>query len=134
MADTDATDVFVYTGIGEGAVVPSDAVRVRIDPTVLGIPDHAFSGRSKMEMIELHDGLSEIGDNAFENCTSLREVELSDGVEVIGSYAFAWCDFTKFRIPPLVTRIPPRHALRLSTNVFLGGVSKYHRSGNQRVH
>jgi hypothetical protein len=34
MADNDAADVFVYTGVGEGAVVPKDAVRVRIDPSV----------------------------------------------------------------------------------------------------
>lgn len=35
MAD-NAAEVFVYTG--EGAVVPNDVVRVRIDPSVLVIP------------------------------------------------------------------------------------------------
>jgi hypothetical protein len=106
MADTDATDVFVYTG--EGAVVPKGVVRVRIDPSVLVIPEGAFFRRSKLETIELHDGLREIGQQAFENCTVLKEVELPDGVEVIGDYAaFHSCiRFTKFRTPPLVTTIP----------------------------
>jgi hypothetical protein len=107
MADDNATDVFIYTGIGEGAVVPSDAVRVRIDPSVLVISEHAFSGRSKMETIELHDGLREIGHDAFSYCRSLKEVQSSGGVERIGSYAFYSCTrFTKFRIPPLVATIP----------------------------
>jgi hypothetical protein len=44
MAD-NTTDVFVY--MGEGAVVPDDAVRVRIDPSVLVIPEHAFFHRYK---------------------------------------------------------------------------------------
>ena len=38
----NATEVFVYTGIGEGDVVPHDIVRVRIDQTVLAIPIEAF--------------------------------------------------------------------------------------------
>jgi hypothetical protein len=107
MADTDdnATDVFVYTGIGVGAVVPSDAVRVRFDPSVLVVPDHAFSCRSKMETIELHDGLREIGRQAFYNCTALKEVHQSDGVDRIGPNAFFCCNFTKFRSPPLITTI-----------------------------
>lgn len=37
MADNDDAEVFVYTGVGEGAVVPQDVVRVRIDPLVLAI-------------------------------------------------------------------------------------------------
>ena len=49
MADTDATDVFVYTGIGEGAIVPEDVVRVRIDPSVLVLPGHAFSYRLQLK-------------------------------------------------------------------------------------
>ncbi len=37
MADNDDAEVFVYTGVVEGAVVPQDVVRVRIDPLVLAI-------------------------------------------------------------------------------------------------
>jgi hypothetical protein len=105
MADI-TTDVFVYTGIGEGAVVPRDVARVRIDPSVLVIPERAFFQRCKLETIELHDGIREIGLMAFINCRALREVHLSDEVERIGVNAFAFCEFTKFRSPPLVTTIP----------------------------
>ena len=41
----NAAAVFVY--MGEGAVVPEDVVRVRVDPTVLVIPEEAFSHRKK---------------------------------------------------------------------------------------
>jgi hypothetical protein len=97
---------YLYTGIGEGAVVPKDVARVRIGPSVLVIPEHAFSVGSKMETIELHDGLCEIGRQAFCDCRALREVQSPDRVDTIGSHAFAWCNFTKFRSPPLVTTIP----------------------------
>ena len=90
--------LFVYTGIGEGVVVPDDAVRVRIDPSVLVIPEHAFFERCQLETIELQgDDLREIGEGAFCNCKALNEVHLSDGVERIGNYAFYRCNFAKFR-------------------------------------
>jgi hypothetical protein len=104
MADDNATDVFVYTG--EGVVVPDDVVRVRIDPSVLVIPEHAFCQQCKLETIELHDGIREIGYDAFINCRALTKLHLSDGVERIGSSAFYACNLTKFRSPPLVTTIP----------------------------
>jgi hypothetical protein len=104
MADDNAAAVFVY--MGEGVVVPRDVVRVRIDPSVLAIPKEAFFERFKLEMIELHDGLREIGQQAFEYCVALREVHLSDGVERIGHNAFSKCKFNNFRCPPLVTTIP----------------------------
>jgi hypothetical protein len=60
MAEYSA-EVFVYTGVGEGAVVPNDVVRVRIDPSVLAIPHQAFYQRRQLQEVELHDGLREIG-------------------------------------------------------------------------
>jgi hypothetical protein len=104
----NSAEIFVYTGIGEGSVVPSDVVRVRIDPSVLAIPDYAFNDELRqLQEVELHDGLREIGQQAFMNCQALKEVQLPDGVERIGSYAFHSCiRFTKFRSPPLVTTIP----------------------------
>jgi hypothetical protein len=103
MAD-NAAEVFVYAG--EGAVVPNDVVRVRIDPSVLAIPSRAFEDKYKLQVVQLHDGLREIGRVAFDNCRALQEVQSSNGVERIGHSAFHRCQFTKFRSPPLVTRIP----------------------------
>jgi hypothetical protein len=65
MADDNATEVFVYTGIGEGDVVPHDIVRVRIDQTVLAIPIKAFMSKYKLQEVEFHEGLREIGTQAF---------------------------------------------------------------------
>ena len=99
-------EVFVYTGAGEGAVVPNDVVRVRIDPSVRVIPSRAFYQRRQLQEVEFHNGLREIGYNTFSMCTALRAVHVSDGVERIGCGAFFGCNFTKFRSPPLVTTIP----------------------------
>jgi len=60
MAD-DTVEMFVYTGVGEGAVVPQDVVLVRVDPTVLAIPADAFRYQSKMNEVQLHDGSYGIG-------------------------------------------------------------------------
>ena len=105
MAD-NAVDVFVYTGVGEGAVVPNDVVRVKIDPSVRVIPSRAFLQKPKLQEVEFNDGLREIGERSFFICTALREVHVSDGVERIGNIAFRNCNFAKFRSPPLVTTIP----------------------------
>ena len=43
-------DIFVYT---EGAIVPRDVVRARIDPSVTLIPPRAFSERKKLVDVEL---------------------------------------------------------------------------------
>jgi hypothetical protein len=102
MADNTA-EVFVYTG--EGADVPRDVARVRIDPSVLVIPVRAFKYINKLQEVEFHDGIREIGSNAFCNCQALNGLQLSDGVESIGIGAFSKCNFTKFRSPPLVTTI-----------------------------
>jgi len=108
--------VFVYTGVGEGAVVPHDhhargridqiVQRVRVDPSVLTIPASTFSCRRYLQEVKLHNGLRAICQGAFSGCTGLNGLQLSDGVESIGSRAFADCNFTKFRSPPLVSTIP----------------------------
>jgi hypothetical protein len=46
-AANESADVFVYTGTG-GAEVPDDVVRVRVDPSVMTIPAHAFHGRTNL--------------------------------------------------------------------------------------
>ena len=121
-------EVFIYTGPG-GAVVPDDAVRVRVDPSVTFIPARAFRERKKLTEVELCEGLIEIGYRSFFWCdlsitkliipNSLRRIlcgafacslrtpiRLHDGIESIGEYAFAVCIFTNFRVPPLITVIP----------------------------
>ena len=120
-------EVFVYTGEG-GIDVPRDVFRARVDPSVMSIPTNAFFGRKKLAEVELCEGLVEIGEYSFTHCdrsitninipNSLRRIRdgafynslrtpirLHDGIESIGTYAFAYCIFTNFRVPPLVTVI-----------------------------
>lgn len=96
----NAAEVFLYTGVGEGAIeIPTDVVCVRIDPSVLEL-------RYKLREVQLHDGLREICVYAFQNCRALNVVHISDGVDRIGDHVFSHCILTKFRSPPLVTTIP----------------------------
>ena len=115
MAD-NAANVFVYEGVWDLAVLPRPLVNVRVDPSVLAIPDYAFSIINYFKTIELHEGIRTIGAYAFSNCC-FREVQLYDGVESIGDNAFEYCDFTKFRCPPLVTTIPSQ-MLDFCQNIF----------------
>jgi hypothetical protein len=78
--------------------------------------------------VELCEGIVEIGQESFAYCdhsitninipTSLRRIDvrafqaslrcpirLHDGIESIGEFAFAFCIFTNFRVPPLITVI-----------------------------
>lgn len=67
MADDTGADVFVYTGIGDGGVVPQDVVRVRIDPSVLVI-----SEGEKHKIITLDkNNTSWKGSNFMTNCVKL---------------------------------------------------------------
>ena len=66
MAEYYSAEIFVYTG--GGAVVPNDVVRVKIDPSVLDIPIEAFMSKYKLQEVEFHEGLREIGRQAFDSC------------------------------------------------------------------
>jgi len=120
------TEVFVYTGPG-GDDVPQDVARFRVDPSVTSIPDNTFRERTKLTEVELCEGIVEIGAESFWCCgitkiiipTTLRRINhwafykslrcpihLHDGIESIETGAFAYCIFTNFRVPPLITVIP----------------------------
>jgi hypothetical protein len=107
MTDNATGILFVYTGVGEGASCSKrDVVRVRIDPSVVVVPEIYFEyNKRHVEQVELHDGVREISDYAFSSYYALKALHLFDGVESIGGYAFKCCMFTKFRCPPLITTI-----------------------------
>ena len=81
---------FVYTGFSNPAVgyMPQDAVRVRIDHTVLAIPMNAFALRTKLETVELHDNLRDIGPGAFSQCIALKDIVIPSNLRAIGDGAF----------------------------------------------
>jgi hypothetical protein len=55
MADDNATEVFIYTGLEQE--VPDDVVRVQVDPSVMAIPEISFASNYLLEVVELHDDL-----------------------------------------------------------------------------
>jgi len=78
--------------MGGDMVVPQDVVRVRVHHSVTVIPEKAFHERSKLEEVELCEGLLEIGEWAF-SCWSglVKEIKIPSSVQVIGSNAFVHC-------------------------------------------
>ena len=96
MADNDNTTnnaegaFFVYMGVG-GPSVPFDVVHVRIHPSVTFIHEVAFKDRTKLEVVELCEGLLAIGKNAFNNCRSLKRIKIPSTVTLIGDSAFLYC-------------------------------------------
>jgi hypothetical protein len=93
----------------------------------MSIPNGKFYQRKKLIEVELCEGLVEIGEGSLSGCSimninipnslkrinhcafhsSLRTtIRLHDGIESIGKHAFAYCNFTNFRVPPLITMIP----------------------------
>ena len=139
--ETNDASVFVYMGEG-GESVPENVVHVRVHPTVTSIPHHAFAEKSKLETVELCEGLQEIGRFAFNNCKALKNiiippsvtaihmmafmycialtnVELNEGLQEIGDYCFYQClSLEKFDIPTTV-KIIGNNALGKTNMQFL---------------
>ncbi|KAL3808164.1 hypothetical protein ACHAXA_010650 [Cyclostephanos tholiformis] len=88
-ADDDGT-TFVYT---EGARVPIDVVRLRVDPSVDVIPPETCLGRKKLIEVTFPEGrLREIQYRAFANCTALKGVlRIPSSVKIIDVGAFEYC-------------------------------------------
>ena len=84
----DADNVFIYT---TGSIVPCDVVRVRVHPSITVIPANAFDYQSKLEEVDLPEGLLEIGDYAFRDCNSLKRMAIPSTVAVIRERAFLRC-------------------------------------------
>ena len=59
------------------------------------IGNDCFKRCSRLETIELPDGLSEIGSGAFENCNEINEIRLPASVSIIGASSFKLMDSLK---------------------------------------
>ncbi len=86
----DVRDYFIYTG-QEGEGVPEDVIRVAIDSSVRAIKDGAFSWCTELVIVNLSDGLEEIGFSAFYNCTTPHEIVIPNAIKTIKEDAFRCC-------------------------------------------
>ena len=65
----------------------------------------------KIEIVELGNGVTDVGDLAFGLCSSLKKVSLPEGLKSIGAFAFGYADpgprnkLTEITIPSSVTSI-----------------------------
>jgi len=88
MATNEEDNAFIYK---MGVEVLTTVTRVRIHPSVRGIPPHAFGGCRDLVEVELNDNLHTIGTCAFENCASLLRIKIPPNVTTIDNCAFRDC-------------------------------------------
>ena len=71
------------------------------------IGSYAFSSCSKLEEIDLPEGLKTISNNAFYNCTALTSAHLPSSLKTLGDEVFYKCtQLTTVNIPQNITQIP----------------------------
>jgi hypothetical protein len=81
---------------------------VELSEGVVEIGDGSFkwcSDHQSITKIVIPNSLRRINDWAFYNSLRCR-IRLHDGIESIGASAFARCIFTNFRVPPIIIVIP----------------------------
>ena len=88
LKDPSNATVHMYNGVNK---VPLDAIHVKVDPSVTVIPESAFEGHQYLQVVDLPQGLLDIGNKAFNNCKCLRKINFPSTLKVIGFAAFECC-------------------------------------------
>lgn len=79
---------------------------VTIEGDLTAIPDHCFSGCTRLKRVILPSTVQTIGTDAFWNCVSLSEMPIPNETTMIGAGCFAGCEkLTTVTIPPRVRRL-----------------------------
>lgn len=79
---------------------------ITFDAPVKTIGSDAFSKCTKLESIEIPDGVTSIGDRAFQQCTNLKSIAIPKSVTTIGKVAFSDCSIlASLTIPDNATSI-----------------------------
>ena len=100
----NAEGVLTISGIGE----MENYVDYEVSDSCM-TPWNDFCNR--INMVEISDGVMNIGDCAFSNCVNLKEIEISDSVTRIGNKAFNNCNYlTNIKIP--------KRMLTIGSNAF----------------
>ena len=81
---------------------------------VIGIDRNAFEKCNKLEIVNMSEGIKEIGDYAFSKCSKLRSVNIPKSVIKIGRYAFSGCSSLEGKI------VIPKGIKTLSPYMFNG--------------
>jgi hypothetical protein len=93
------------TVIGKGAFTYSDISSVTLPGSVKTIEGQSL-WYSKINSIDIPQGVTKIGDQAFSSCASLVSVTIPPGLTEIGNFAFMDCkSLTTVTIPPGTVKI-----------------------------
>ena len=101
--------------------------RVEITSTVNSLPKAIFKGCKALNIVNIAEGLQEIGQNAFESCEGLTVMQLPQSVTRILANSFAKCfNMTGFDIPSNVSVIETQafYMCRNITAVDLSNVAE----------
>lgn len=79
------------TGIGDHAFRDLDITEIEIPKSVTNIGRAAFWACSKLEHVNMSEGLTSIENSAFSDCVSLKDIVIPDSVTNIGSGVFKGC-------------------------------------------
>ena len=102
---TDRDHRAVDTSVVE-VVIPDSVDYLGNTYTVTSIGGYAFSDCSRLESVEIPDGVTSIGSDAFMYCRRLESVNIPEGVTSIGGWAFFYCvSLESVNIPESVTSI-----------------------------
>ena len=79
------------THVGNFGSYPTSYLRsIKFPKTIVSVSD-GFNGCSRLESVELNEGLESIGEYVFQMCYSLNEIIIPDSVTEIGAHAFQGC-------------------------------------------
>lgn len=67
--------------------------------------DFPWAESNDIKILNVSNGITDIGDKAFYNMSNLQKVNLPDGLKIIGDWAFTNSDIRRLRIPDSVESI-----------------------------
>lgn len=100
----DLSSNIAITNLGESAFNCSNLSLVTLPPNITELKAHLFDGCSKIESIEIPEGVLKIGTYAL-RCNKLVSISLPSTLQTIGSYAFQYTSIKDITIPSSVTTI-----------------------------
>lgn len=125
----DTEETTEKEGGSMGGDIIEDLVFVIEGTVVKGLTEYGKT----LHILQVPDGITEIGARAFENCTNIRSISLPEGIVTIGDKAFYGCNgIVLMTIPDSVTTIGANAFTKTNlVSITLGsGITTFNTSAN----